>query len=117
MKRHREEGRPCLPRGRIVAAITAILVNYLAQVPYGLHLYGPTFDMHGGGVLPATLIWFVAGLSLLIRRRQLGYGLTLCSLVADFWFYLYNVVAGTLHGYGPLYQLQRFNGVHSRVGL
>jgi hypothetical protein len=77
-----------------------ILANYAAQVPYGLHLYGPGGITHGWAPLLLTLVWFVAGFWLLIRANPSGYWLTLSFLVADFGFYLYNIVGGWVHGYG-----------------
>ena len=47
-----------------------------------------------------TLAWFVAGLWLLIRAKAAGYWLTLSFLLADFGFYLYNLIGGWVHGYG-----------------
>ena len=85
--------------------VVVILANYLAQVPYDLHLYGTRFNPVGAAMLVLTAIWFLAGLVLLRRGHPAGYWLTLSFLIVDFGFYLYNIVAGTIHGYGPLYHL------------
>ncbi|MHB8611474.1 MAG: hypothetical protein ACYDAL_03450 [Candidatus Dormibacteraceae bacterium] len=81
-----------------------ILANYAAQVPYGLHLYGSAAMTHGWVPLLITLGWFVAGLWLLIRATAAGYWLTLSFLLADFGFYLYNLIGGWVHGYGLFFQ-------------
>src|ERR1700688_2713152 len=78
----------------------AILANYAAQVPYGLHLYGSAAIERGALPLLVTLVWFIAGLWLLIQGRAVGYWLTLSFLLTDFGFYLYNLIGGWVHGYG-----------------
>ena len=77
-----------------------ILANYAAQIPYGVHLYGRAAINHGWALLLVTLIWFAAGFWLLIRAKAAGYWLTLSFLLADFGFYLYNLIGGWVHGYG-----------------
>lgn len=94
-------GSPC------TALAAVIVANYVAQVPYALHLYGPRFDLRGSALLLLTLLWFLAGLRLASRGQAIGSRLLLSFLLADFGFYLYNAVAGTLHGYGPRYHLER----------
>jgi hypothetical protein len=80
--------------------VAVVLANYAAQVPYGLHLYGREAFTHGWPLLLATLVWFVAGVWLLIRGKPAGYWLTLSFAIVDFAFYLYNLVGGWMHGYG-----------------
>jgi hypothetical protein len=77
-----------------------ILANYAAQIPYGVHLYGRAAITHGWAPLIVTLAWFVAGFWLLVRAKAAGYWLTLSFLLADFGFYLYNLIGGWVHGYG-----------------
>jgi len=86
-----------------------VLANYAAQVPYGLHLYGPQAIARGSVPLLITLLWFVAGLWLLIRANAVGYWLTLSFLLADFGFYLYNLIGGWVHGYGLFFHVWQFN--------
>ena len=82
-----------------------ILANYAAQIPYGLHLYGRAAITHGWAPLFVTLVWFVAGFWLLIRAKAAGYWLTLSFLLADFGFYLYNLIGGWVHGYGLFFHV------------
>jgi hypothetical protein len=89
--------RPAL---RLWVPSAVILANYAAQVPYGLHLYGPRAITYGSALLLLTMVWFVAGFWLLIRAKAAGYWLTLSFLVTDFGFYLYNLIGGWVHGYG-----------------
>jgi len=86
-----------------------ILANHAAQVPYGLHLYGSSAIEHGALPLLVTLVWFLAGLRLLIRGRVVGYWLTLSFLLSDFGFYLYNLIGGWLHGYGLFFHASQFH--------
>jgi hypothetical protein len=74
-----------------------ILANYAAQVPYGLHLYGLAAITRGWALLLLTLVWFAAGFWHLIRAKAAGYWLTWSFLLADFGFYLYNLIGGWVH--------------------
>ncbi len=91
----------------LVVGALCVVANYAAQVPYALHLYGTRYDRAGVAVLALTLVWFLAGFLLLVRRSPLGYPLTLSFLVVDFGFYLFNIVNSSVHGFGPLYHLSR----------
>ncbi|HEX5155991.1 MAG TPA: hypothetical protein VFW17_02125 [Ktedonobacterales bacterium] len=96
-------------------AMDAILVvvgaNYLAQIPYYLHLYylphralPPLF---GTSLLVATFVWFLAGWLLLARRGNLtGYWLLLTFLLTEFIFYFLNMVNQVAHGFAPFFHLQ-----------
>lgn len=101
------------PMNRV--AMYAILVvvgaNYLAQIPYYLHLYylphralPPLF---GTSLLVATFVWFLAGWLLLARRGNLtGYWLLLTFLLTEFIFYFLNMVNQVAHGFAPFFHLQ-----------
>ena len=86
-----------------------ILANYAAQLPYGLHLYGSAAMTHGWALLGLTLVWFMAGFWLLIQAKAAGYWLTLSFLLADFGFYLYNLIGGWVHGYGLFFHAWQFS--------
>ena len=84
--------------------------NYLAQIPYYLHLY--YFPHHvapawgGTLLLGATFVWFLAGFVLLARGSRAGYWLLLTFLVVEVGFYLHNVVVRVTHGFAPFLDLQ-----------
>ena len=90
------------------APSAVILANYVAQVPYGIHLYGRAAPGHGWLFLLVTLAWFVAVFWLLIRRKAAGYWLTLSFLITDFDFYLFNVIAAWVHGFGLFFHAWQF---------
>lgn len=84
--------------------------NYLAQIPYYLHIY---YFPHGappawGGtlLLGATLAWFLAGFVLLARGKRTGYWLLLAFLLVEVGFYLHNMVIQVTHGFAPFFHLQ-----------
>ncbi len=84
--------------------------NYLAQIPYYLHVY---YIPHGaapawGGtlLLGATLAWFLAGFVLLARGSRAGYWLLLAFLLAEVTFYLRNMLTQVTHGFAPFFHLQ-----------
>ncbi len=89
------------------ALAAVVLLNYVAQVPYDWHLYRLHLNPVGVLLLLGTLGWFLAGFVLMLHHHPLGYWLSVSFLATDFTFYLVNAVMGSVHGYGPLYQLTR----------
>jgi hypothetical protein len=94
--------RPSRPLAILVAVV---LCNYLAQIPYSLHLYGLSADRRGAALLGATLVWFVAGAGLLRRGRTVGYWLLISFLGVEFVFYFRNEILLIPGGYGMPYHL------------
>jgi uncharacterized membrane protein len=96
----------------LMYAILAVVgANYVAQVPYYLHQYyipHPALpSLAGTAMLLATLIWFLLGWTLLMRRRsRTGYWLLLTFLLAETAFYLYNEFNQVTHGFAPFFHLQ-----------
>jgi hypothetical protein len=86
-----------------------ILANFLAQIPYFLHLYynphNPLADVRG--ILLMLLVFgvFLLASILLFTRRATGYWLMLLFVAVDFLFYLWNTVGAVIHGYGLFFQL------------
>jgi hypothetical protein len=99
-------------RAHLWVLIAVVLANYLAQIPYTLHLYGLTPDPRGVLLLGATLVWFAAGTVLLLRGWRVGYWLVLSFLAVDFAFYFRNEIMLIPAGYGLPYHL-----VHARDAL
>ena len=90
-----------------------VVANYLAQIPYYLHLY--YFPHHappalfGSVALGATLLWFLAGWGLLMRGGRLtlpGYLLLLSFLLVEVGFYAGNMLNQVMHGFAPFFHLQ-----------
>ena len=101
------------PLNRVVmyAILTVVGANYLAQIPYYLHLY--YFPHHalpapfGTSMLVATFVWFLLGWLLLARRgSQAGFWLLLTFLLTEFVFYAANMVNQVAHGFAPFFHLQ-----------
>ncbi len=84
--------------------------NYLAQIPYYLHLYyfphGALPNLRGSLMLGLTLLWFVAGYTLLARGRVAGYWLLLSFLFTEVGFYVFNVVNRVTNGFPAFMDLQ-----------
>jgi hypothetical protein len=91
-----------------LAVVLGIIgVNYLAQIPYYIHLYYPhPPSLIFALLLGATFVWFLAGYLLLARGSTLGYWLLLSYLLAMVGFYLHNVLIQTLNGFNPLFFLR-----------
>ncbi|MGB8645843.1 MAG: hypothetical protein WCF84_11445 [Anaerolineae bacterium] len=86
----------------------AVIANYLAQIPYDLHLYGFSFNPRGVLLLGSTLVWFLVGFGLLVSRHALGYWLTLAFIAVQVVFYFNNEIILMFYGYGLLYHLTTF---------
>jgi hypothetical protein len=85
--------------------LAVVGANYLAQIPYYLHLYyfphGALPSARGVALLGFTLIWFVAGIVGLALRRAAGYWLLGAYLVTVVVFYLHGLINQVIHGYPP----------------
>lgn len=82
-----------------------VLANYIAQVPYGWHLYGWSSALRHSAPLAITLVWFLAGVIFVARRKVGGYWLLLGFVAVEFLFYLYNTVGEVVHGYGLFFHI------------
>lgn len=95
-----------LQRVRLLWLMGAVVgANYLAQIPYYLHLYyfphGALPSARGVALLGYTLIWFVVGIAGLALRRAAGYWLLGAYLVTVVGFYLHGLITQVTHGYPP----------------
>ncbi|HEX8996465.1 MAG TPA: hypothetical protein VF812_10575 [Ktedonobacterales bacterium] len=92
--------------------LTLIVVgaNYLAQIPYYLHLYyfphGALPNARGSLLLGLTLVWFLAGYSELARGRALGYWLLLTFLLTEVVFYAHGIYIRVTNGFPALEDMQ-----------
>jgi hypothetical protein len=86
-----------------------ILANFVAQIPYFLHLYynphNPLADVRG--ILLMLLVFgvFLLASMLLFRGIAAGYWLMLMFVAVEFLFYLWNTLGAVIHGYGWFFQL------------
>lgn len=85
-----------------------ILANFIAQVPYTMHLYGvsrlATISL-GTILMYAVFLLFLAGFFLFLKRKKIGYYLLVVFLSLEFFFYLLNGIGSVLHGFGFFFQL------------
>jgi len=86
----------------LVVLATVVVGNYLAQVPYALHLYGFRVNPWGVVLLAATWVWFAAGWLLAWRGRPLGFWVLLSFLMVEFVFYFRNEILLIPQGFGVL---------------
>lgn len=98
-------------RSVFLAVVLAVIVsNYVAQIPYYLHLY--YFPRHiapsptGVALLGLTLAWFLLGYIGLARGWRAGYWLLLTYLAAVVAFYLGNMLNQVANGFGPFFHVQ-----------
>lgn len=100
------------PRHRLFFAslLAVVLANYLAQIPYYLHLYyfphRAAPPLGGSLLLLATLIWFLVGCIRLARGSRAGYWVLLSFLIVEVAFYVYNMLIQVTHGFAPFFHLQ-----------
>jgi hypothetical protein len=84
-----------------------VIANYLAQIPYSLHLYhtalGP--NLKGTVLLLATFLLFIVPFLLIWRGSRAGYIGIMIFLSIEFLFYFVNFVASVIHGYPPFFHL------------
>jgi len=90
--------------------LAVVGANYLAQIPYYLHVYyiprGAAPAWGGSLLLGATLAWFLAGYILLARGSRLGYWMVVSYLLVVVIFYARNMFTQVTHGFAPFFHLQ-----------
>ncbi len=96
-------------RVQVIILFLLILANFLAQIPYYLHLYyNPNnllAQVKGGFLLLIVFAVFLLASILLFKRTVIGYWLMVMFLTVEFLFYVWNTLGGVIHGYGFLYHL------------
>ncbi len=92
------------------ALMGLILANFLAQVPYFLHLYytpqHPLPALAPALTMGTVFAAFVIPAWLFLRGRRPGYSLLIAFLAVDFLFYLWNISGGAIHGLGLFFHLR-----------
>jgi hypothetical protein len=88
---------------------TLILANFLAQIVYYFHLYysvrHPFPALRSTVLLGLVFILFLAANGLLIMQHKAGRPAILFFLSLEFFFYLWNIAGGVLHGFGWFFNL------------
>ena len=96
-------------RVQVIILFLLILANFIAQIPYYLHLYynpdNLLAQLRGGYLLLIVFVVFLLASFLLFKRTAIGYWLMVMFLATEFLFYVWNTLGGVLHGYGFLYHL------------
>ena len=96
-------------RVQIIILFLLILANFLAQIPYYLHLYyNPNnllAQLRGGYLLLIVFAVFLLASFLLFKRTVIGYWLMVMFLAVEFLFYVWNTLGEVIHGYGLFFHL------------
>ena len=79
----------------LLVLFSIVISNYIAQVPYAVHLYGTHVNPIGVGMLAFTLLWFLLGFFLITKQNKWGYRLLLAFLITEFFFYLSGEIVTT----------------------
>jgi hypothetical protein len=82
-----------------------VTANYLAQIPYSLHLYHTPVGTSAKGavLLLATFLLFIVPYLLLRRGSPAGYTGMIVFLSLEFLFHFVNFVAAIARGYPPFF--------------
>lgn len=97
-------------RRRLDVLLAAVLLNYIAQIPYYLHQY--YFPRHlvpslpGTAALVVTFAWFLVGYLGYITGKKYGLPVLLTFLATQVLFYGHAIILGILLGGGIVAQLQ-----------
>ncbi len=95
-------------QARVLFAL--ILLNFLAQIPYYLHLYAGRQAMsvtaRSSLIMGFVFAFFLLASWLLFKGQRRGYPLMVAFLSCEFLFYLFGLVTSTLHGFTPFFQVR-----------
>ncbi len=87
------------------AMFILILANFIAQVPYFIHLYygrqSWLISARSFLIMGAVFAFFLVASFLLFKRQRGGYPLMIAFLSVEFLFYLGGAISSTLRGRGP----------------
>ena len=96
-------------RIQVIILFLLIFANFIAQIPYYLHLYyrpdNPLAHARQGLPLLIVFVVFLLASLLLFKRQALGYWLMVLFLAVEFLFYLWNTIGAVFHGYGFFFRL------------
>ncbi len=96
-------------RIQVIILWLLILANFVAQIPYYLHLYYNPNNIlaqaKGGLIMLFVFGVFLLASVLLFKRQRMGYWLMIIFLSVEFLFYLWNTIGEVIHGYGLFFHL------------
>lgn len=96
-------------RVQVIILFLLILANFIAQIPYYLHLYYNPNNLlaqaKGGLLMLFVFVVFLLASFLLFKRTVIGYWLMVMFLAVEFLFYVWNTLGAVIHGYGLFYHL------------
>jgi len=96
-------------RIQVIILFLLILANFIAQIPYYLHLYyhpnNLLAQVKGGLPLLFLFVFFLLASIFLFKRMVIGYWLMVVFLTVEFLFYLWNTLVAVIHGYGLFFHL------------
>jgi len=98
-------------RVQVIILSLLILANFIAQIPYFLHLYykpgmNLLAEVRPSLIMGLVFAVFLVASILLFKRTVAGYWLMLIFLTVEFLFYLWNTIGEVVHGYGLFFHLQ-----------
>ncbi len=86
-----------------------ILANFIAQVPYYLHLYYNPNNLlaqaKGLSIMLFVFVVFLLAAIFFFRHTVAGYWSMVLFLTVEFLFYLWNTIGEVVHGYGLFFHL------------
>ncbi len=101
------QNRSVLVQARVLFAL--ILLNFVAQVPYYIHLYAGrqavAVTARSSLIMGAVFAVFLLASWLLFTGQRPGYPLMVAFLAVEFLFYLFGLITSTLHGFAPFFQV------------
>lgn len=95
----------------LLPLLIIVLLNYLIQIPYDIHLYHGRFNPLGVMLLLVTLIWFITGFVTFVNNIKVGYWILFTFLLIQFIFYFENEIILSFFGYGIIWHLFHVNDV------
>lgn len=100
------------------ALFVIVITNYIAQVPYNIHLYHTlSKSIRGSVLLIGSFLLFIIPYVLLVQKKKRGYVGMLIFLWIEFLFYLLNFIGSIAMGYGWFFQLGNHDPVLFTVFL
>jgi hypothetical protein len=95
---------------QIIVLFALILLNFLAQIAYFVHLYwgrqALSVTVRSFLIMGAVFAFFLAASWLFFTGRRHGYTMMLAFLSVEFLFYLFGLIQSLVRGFPPFFQTQ-----------
>ncbi len=93
-----------------VICFSLILLNFLVQVPYFLHLYAGrqplAITLRSFAIMTPLFAYFLTAAILLYLRKPAGYWMMVLFLSVEFLFYLFGAFQSVANGLGLFFQVR-----------